>query len=45
MRSVEIPMNASPFTIVHVRPRKVEPVAETATGKKRGRPRKQPKLL
>ena len=41
MRSVEIPLNASPFTIVHQRPRKVEPVHEAATGKKRGRPRKK----
>ena len=45
MRNVEIPLNASPFTIVYQRPRKVEPLAETATDKKRGRPRKQPKLF
>ncbi len=44
MRSVEIPLNASPFTIVHQRPRKVEPVSEAATGKRRGRPRKQPEV-
>ena len=41
MRSVEIPLNASPFTIVHQRPRKLKPVHEAATGKKRGRPRKK----
>ena len=41
MRSVEMPLNASPFTIVYQRPRKVKPVNEAATGKKRGRPRKK----
>jgi len=41
VRSVEIPLNASPFVIVHQRPRKVEQVHEAATGKKRGRPRKK----
>ena len=37
MKNVEIPLNASPFTIVYQRPRKVEPVHEASTGKRRSR--------